>query len=235
MQADVDRFLPRFVAFGAAPSVASYLALFHPDATLFDSGMPRPIRVPEIPEHIEGILRLVPDFRMTPERWRGHAGTLFVEARNRASLAGAELRWHSVYCMDLAGDRVMRGRRYYDRRPLFAALNPELPALPPGALRPEGDPLPSGVQGDRTRPAWAGRLERYLPELELTPLATAGDGALLFTEWRVGATLAGEAFSFGVAERTDLQAGNALAYFDTLALAARLAAGAADAQNGRAA
>ena len=34
------------------PSVASYLALFHPDATLFDSGMERPITVPEIAEHI---------------------------------------------------------------------------------------------------------------------------------------------------------------------------------------
>ena len=48
------RFLERFRAFGAQPDVARYLALFHPDATLFDSGMQRPITVPEIPEHIEG-------------------------------------------------------------------------------------------------------------------------------------------------------------------------------------
>ena len=234
MQPDVDRFLARFAAFGATPSVASYLALFHPDATLFDSGMPRPIRVPEIPEHIEGILRLVPDFQMTPERWRARGSTLFVEARNRASLAGAELRWHSVYCMDLAGDRVMRGRRYYDRRPLFAALNPDLPALPPAALRPGGDPLPAAGT-EASRPAWARRLEICVPELALTPLLAAGDDALRFIEWRVDGGHAGEAFSFGVAERVDLRAGNTLAYFDTLALATRLRVAASGAQDGRAA
>ena len=54
MQPDADGFLERFRAFGAQPDVARYLALFDPDATLFDSGMERPITVPEIPEHIEG-------------------------------------------------------------------------------------------------------------------------------------------------------------------------------------
>ena len=47
--------------------------------------MPRPITVPEIPEHIEGILKLVPDFEMTPERWRFREPTIFVEAHNQAS------------------------------------------------------------------------------------------------------------------------------------------------------
>ncbi len=131
----VDRFLKRFVAFGSEPGVASYLALFHPDATLQDAGMERPLRVPEIPEHIESLLRLVPDFRMTPERWRERGGTVFVEASNRATLAGAEARWRSVYCVDLEGDLVVRGRRYYDRRPLYARLDPSLPALPVHAPR----------------------------------------------------------------------------------------------------
>lgn len=130
MGTDVERFLERFVAFGADPGVRSYLALFHPDATLQDAGMERPLTVPEIPEHIEGILKLVPDFRMTPERWRERGGTLFVEAGNRATLAGSEAHWRSVYCVDLLGDRVVRGRRYYDRRPLYARLDPSLPALP---------------------------------------------------------------------------------------------------------
>jgi len=230
---DVDRFLERFFRFGAAPSVAHYLDLFDPEATLFDSGMPRPIRVPEIPEHIGGILRLVPDFRMTPERWRARGTTLFVEASNQASLGGRPLRWHSVYCMDLAGDHVLRGRRYYDRRPLFATLNPALPALPAAALRPEGDPLPV-VGGASLRPAWARRLEICVPDLTVTALGSAGDDALRFIEWRVDGGHAGEAFSFGVAERVDLAAGNTLAYFDTLALATRLAASPV-AQDGRAA
>lgn len=232
MRPDVDGFLARFVAFGAAPGVESYLALFHPDATLFDSGMPRPIRVPEIPEHIEAILRLVPDFRMMPLRWRAREGTLFVEARNQATLAGAVRRWPSVYCIDLEGDRVLRGRRYYDRRPLFAALNPDLPALPAQALREGGDPLPT--DGGPQAPAFARRLACCVRDLALTPLAFAGDEALRFCEWRVSGRLGGEDVSFGVAERTDLRAANTLAYFDTLALATRLGAS-AGAQDGRAA
>lgn len=128
---DIERFLDRFEAFGARPGVASYLELFHPDATLHDAGMAQPLRVAGIPAHIEGILARVPDFRMTPERWRERDGTVFVEARNRATLAGREVCWRSVYCVDLEGDLVMRGRRYYDRRPLFAMLDPKLPALRP--------------------------------------------------------------------------------------------------------
>jgi len=130
MEPDVQGFLERFTAFGRAPGVETYLPLFHPEATLFDSGMPRPITVSEIPEHIEGILKLVPDFRMVPERWRARQGTLFVEAGNQASLGRDQAFWRSVYCVDLQGDRVIRGRRYYDRRGLYARLNPALPALP---------------------------------------------------------------------------------------------------------
>jgi limonene-1,2-epoxide hydrolase len=149
MQSEVGRFLERFEAFGDAPCVERYRALFHPDATLFDAGMERPITVPEIPEHLEAILKLVPDFRMVPERHRERDGTVFVEARNEATLGPGPLRWRSIYCVDLEGDRVIRGRRYYDRRPLYATLDPSLPGLPgmepaagadPGAGEPCDDP-----------------------------------------------------------------------------------------------
>ena len=83
---DLDRFLERFVAFGAAPAVETYLPLFHPEATLFDAGMAQPIGVEEIPEHLEAILKVLPDLRMTPERWRERDGTVFVEARNEATV-----------------------------------------------------------------------------------------------------------------------------------------------------
>lgn len=152
MSDPVESFLSRFRRFGDGPSSETYLALFHPEATLFDAGMPRPITVSEIPEHIEGILQLVPDFRMTPERVRHRDGTVFVEAHNQASLAGSLTEWRSVYCIDLAGDQVMRGRRYYDRRALYARLDPSLPSLPPhspvssdASIRPERFTGPEAV------------------------------------------------------------------------------------------
>lgn len=142
----VEPFLERFAAFGAAPAVASYLPLFHPDATLFDAGMAAPLGVAEIPEHLEAILKAVPDFRMVPERWRARGGTVFVEARNEATVGPGPFQWRSIYCVDLEegeGGRVVRGRRYYDRRALFARLSPEVPRLPetaPAASEVAGAP-----------------------------------------------------------------------------------------------
>ncbi len=214
---EVDRFVARFAQFGASPSVERYLALFHPDATLFDSGMERPLVVAEIPAHIEGILRLVPDFRMAPQRFRFRAPTLFVEAHNRATLAGSAIEWPSVYCMDLKGDHVLRGRRYYDRRPLFARLSAEVAERP----RFEADP-PSPGCTLAARPLAEAALRRRVPDVALRLLAEAGDDALVFREWEASGTLGGSTLRIGVADRLDLAAGtitSARSYFDTLALA----------------
>jgi limonene-1,2-epoxide hydrolase len=135
--ADLAAFLERFVRFGAAPSVASYTALFHPEATLFDDGMERPLTRPEIPAHIEATLALIPGFAMTPERWRAGGPAVFVEARNEAKLAGERVHWRSVYRVELEGSLVLRGRRFFDRAPLLARVDPKLPRLPALSLEAE--------------------------------------------------------------------------------------------------
>ncbi|MEM7410510.1 MAG: nuclear transport factor 2 family protein [Myxococcota bacterium] len=142
MSCDVPAFLDRFFAFGAEPSVDRYLALFHPEATLFDSGMPEPIPVAAIPEHFRTILAVIPDLQMVPERWREDDDTVFVEARNTATVGNTPMEWRSIYCVDLDGGHVIRGRRYYDRRGLFARLDPHLPAFP--ATTPLSAPTPPG-------------------------------------------------------------------------------------------
>lgn len=132
---DRAAFLERFARFGASPSVASYLALFHEDATLFDDGMERPITRAEIPASIQMTLALIPGFVMVPERWRSGGAAVFVEARNEAKIAGEPAHWRSLYRVVLEGSRVLRGRRFFDRAPLLARLDPSLPRLP--ALVPE--------------------------------------------------------------------------------------------------
>jgi hypothetical protein len=202
--------------------------------------MERPIGVPEIPEHIEGILKLVPDFRMTPERWRTRDATVFVEARNAGTLGRTAARWRSVYGMDLRGDRVVRGRRYYDRRPLFALLGASLPALPGldaaedaadeplAALPAAGEAqafVEAAVASRAKRRPWPA-LARALPGGSASLLQWAGDADLVFAEWQLDGSLGGAPFRMGVVERFDRSGGGAgaRAYFDTLALAARLAA-----------
>jgi hypothetical protein len=134
----VVRFLERFVRFGAEPSVATYMPLFHREATLFDDGMERPISYGEIPASIEATLALAQGFVMVPERWRERGGVVFVEARNEATILGARAAWRSVYRVELEGDLVRRGRRFYDRAPLLAALDPTLPRLEVFGVRDAG-------------------------------------------------------------------------------------------------
>ena len=126
----VASFLARFFRFGAEPSVETYMPLFHPDVTLFDDGMERPIGYGEIPASITATLALAQGFRMVPERWRHRDGVVFVEARNEATILGTPCFWQSVYRVRLDGDRVIDGRRYYDRAPLLATFDPATPRLP---------------------------------------------------------------------------------------------------------
>lgn len=106
------------------------MPLFHPDVTLFDDGMERPVGYEEIPASITATLALAQGFRMVPERWRHRDGVVFVEARNEATILGTPCRWQSVYRVRLDGDRVIDGRRYYDRAPLLATFDPATPRLP---------------------------------------------------------------------------------------------------------
>jgi hypothetical protein len=135
-------FLKRFERFGAEPSVETYLALFHPDARLFDDGMERPLRVAEIPAHIEGVLALVRGFCMRPERWRARDNVVFVEAHNAGTIAGTPVSWRAIYRIELDGSLVRDGRRYFDRAPLLAALEHGRSALF-APLAPAGDAAPA--------------------------------------------------------------------------------------------
>jgi limonene-1,2-epoxide hydrolase len=179
-------FLKRFERFGSEPSVETYLALFHPEARLYDEGMERPIGVSEIPTHIAGVLALVRGFRMQIERWRARGARVFVEAHNSGEVAGSPIAWRAVYRIELEGSLVRDGRRYFDRAPLLARLHPTTPTLD-AALAPHGrgDPaLPSrgAVAGREVAPEEiVGECARAWREDR--PEAIAGlfreDGALL--------------------------------------------------------
>jgi hypothetical protein len=148
-------FLKRFEHFGSQASVESYLALFHPEAELFDDGMEHPIGVAEIPEHIRGVLALVKGFRMRPERWRARGKHVMVEAYNDGEVAGHAVSWRAVYRIELEGSLVRNGRRYFDRAAMLSVLDPNTPSVTP-RLVPEarGARAPAGaVRGRPLAPA----------------------------------------------------------------------------------
>lgn len=147
----VTHWVEQFQEFGARPSPDRYAALFDPEGTVFDSGMERPLKASEVASHMEGILKLMPDLHIVVHRWREREGTVFVDAQNAATIAGHKILWDAVYCVTLRGDRVIRGRRYYDRGPLLARVSPTLPSLP--VYEPVGDQeLEHRVGGETSAP-----------------------------------------------------------------------------------
>jgi ketosteroid isomerase-like protein len=114
---DIDhaRFLARFTEFGREPTPARYLDLFDTDGTVQHPGMPRPLAGSEIDRFIAAALDAVPDFGLEPVRWCGRDDTMFVEAECAGTVQGRRTAWPAIYCVTLRGDRVIRGRSYYDR------------------------------------------------------------------------------------------------------------------------
>jgi len=129
-------WLTRFFAWGARPTVDAYCDLFAPDGTLLDAGMDRPIAGSEIREAITRILSFVPDFQFTPVQVVHEGAHVFVVARNRATAVGRALAWEAVYAITLDGDRVGRGRRYYDQAAILGGESLLAPASPAGHAEP---------------------------------------------------------------------------------------------------
>ncbi len=161
---DIDGFYRRFTAWGANATIDGYVDLFDPDATLFDSGMPEPVPASGIRALITRTLALLEDFRFEPVRhgWGpadGTADTLYLEARNSAVVFGEPMTWPAVYCVTVRGDRVLRGRRYYDQA---AILPPAMvAALPTEEPHPDAGPMSIapvsvGRSGDGWFREWSG-------------------------------------------------------------------------------
>ena len=73
-------YLEKFTAWGAAPSVEGYLALFDPEATLQHPGMAKPICGDDIRAFITRGMNTARDYRLVPTNWAARGDTLFIEA-----------------------------------------------------------------------------------------------------------------------------------------------------------
>jgi limonene-1,2-epoxide hydrolase len=126
--ADAERFLERFRAFGRDPSPESYEQLFDPEeGTVLHPGMTEPLPRSQVGKYIAGVLSTLKEFRFEITASCAAGDRVFAEARNSAIVGGERVEWDSVYSIVLRGDRVLRGRAYFDRIPVLARLAPALP------------------------------------------------------------------------------------------------------------
>ena len=124
--ADWQGFLARFFDFGNDPTPERYLDLFDPQGTVQHPGMARPLARPEIPAFISAALSTVPDFRLRPVHWCARGEAVFVEAASSGTVRGTHVTWPAMYCVNLRGDRVIRGRAHYDRAAVLSSFEPDL-------------------------------------------------------------------------------------------------------------
>ncbi|MGC7097317.1 nuclear transport factor 2 family protein [Amycolatopsis lurida] len=154
LPANVRTFLAAYTAWGEGPrDVDAYLDLFVSDgsARLWDSGLQRPIDTPEgIRAQIEGVNRLVPDYRFVPEEATASPDgkVAFVEARNTGTVNGKAVSFRTTHRLvfgDREPARVQDGRRSWDQVELFepvADAQHPLPGLFDGITSSPGDPRP---------------------------------------------------------------------------------------------
>ncbi|MBN6041440.1 nuclear transport factor 2 family protein [Amycolatopsis sp. 195334CR] len=151
---NVRTFMTAYTAWGDNPrDVDAYLDLFVSDgsARLWDSGLAKPIDTTAgIRAQIEGVNRLVPDYRFVPERATASPDgkVAFVEATNTGTINGKPVAFttmHRLVFGDPETTRVQDGRRSWDQVNLFApvadAQHP-LPNLFEGITSTPVDSLP---------------------------------------------------------------------------------------------
>lgn len=188
------RCLDRFFAWGSAPTVDAYCALFARDGTLLDADMDRPIGGEAIRESITRVLRLLPDFRFAPRRVLAQGPHAFVLAANRATLGDRALAWDAVYALTLDGDRIGAGRRYYDQAALLTGVDSFVLDDAPGVNgvpRP-GEPCdPGAIDPVARAAAWnAGDFGALRRALGPVRLHLAGLGRPVESDREVAAALA---------------------------------------------
>jgi hypothetical protein len=136
-----EGFVRRFVAFGEGPTVKPYVDLFTVDGTVQHPGMPRPLVGQEIRDFISAVLSTMPDFELRLSRWCSRGDVAFAEAQSSGGLGDRFASWPAIYCVQLRGDRVVRGRSFYDRADVFAQLERKENHKAPTPVDPATMPL----------------------------------------------------------------------------------------------
>ena len=128
-----ERFLQKYIAFGQQPIKARHAGLFTADAMIFHPGMPDPMPAASYVDFIAEGLKRLPDFHLIPVHWAVNGDTIFVEARNTATVDGRAIVWPATYVVTLREEMVVRGRAYYDRTEALAPFEPILATTVPNA------------------------------------------------------------------------------------------------------
>ena len=94
--------------------IARFASLFHPEGTLFQQGMERPLKRDEITAHVSRVLTLMPDQRIEVERWGANGDDVFIEWSASATLRDQPIEWSGASRFTLRDGLIIEEIAYFD-------------------------------------------------------------------------------------------------------------------------
>jgi uncharacterized protein (TIGR02246 family) len=121
-----ESFVNRFMEIWANPEPERYPELWTEDGVLLHPGMEEPLPVDQIADYVRALQQLVPNMRLTVDRWAARGDDVLIEWTVNATLQGEETSWKGVDRFTLRGDRAVECVAYFDTLPLRAKLDPSM-------------------------------------------------------------------------------------------------------------
>ena len=114
--AQAQAWVDAFAANWAQPDPAGLRALMHPDTANLIPPMAQPGDAEAVVAHFQGVLQMLPDFRLRILRWAPVADTVMIEWEGSATVAGRPLTWRGVDRISLRDGKTYEGQVYWDTR-----------------------------------------------------------------------------------------------------------------------
>lgn len=103
--------------------IARFARLFHPEGTLFQQGMERPLTRDEITPHVSRVLTLMPDQQIEVKRWAANRDDVFIEWSASATLRNQPIVWSGASRFTLRDGLILEEIAYFDTLPLRAIVD----------------------------------------------------------------------------------------------------------------
>lgn len=120
-----SEFLERYIHNWRHPDPDRFAAFYHPEASLENPGMKRPLTRSEMPGYYKFVLETFEDLRMQPVFAADSDDVMFVEWSMSARLRGREVSTRIVDRFTFRDNLVVDGRAFFDRLTLVRPFLPE--------------------------------------------------------------------------------------------------------------
>jgi ketosteroid isomerase-like protein len=119
---EAERFVQAFADFWDRPTLAGFEALMHPDVRLVQPLAPPAQGLEAARAWFRNTAALLPDIRITVDRWSGTPDALFIEWTAHATFGGRPVTWHAVDRFRLEDGKVRERVAYFDSLPLVGTI-----------------------------------------------------------------------------------------------------------------